>query len=234
MSAQKVSCPNSPFFWDWFRKTLRWPFLLLGGPIACVCEGIARAADTVLPDIHWFIAQCSPATCETEYVDRYGAARGLVRHFRETEDMWRRRVCAAHAWHKLAGRTFGMPKILDHYGYSGSVMFNRALEGEPDLWAHFRVEFGGEYPVSDADYEVILWILNETKPAKSILESLTLVLKPKAMLFVGMAMAAGHIITLEPYKAPGRQTLAPVYVALGRQSWHIVTIKPHATESADA
>lgn len=225
MSLPLSALPQAPFFWHWFRKTLRWPFLLMGGPLACVCEGIARTADAVLADIHWFINQWNPASCEIEYVDRYGAARGLVRHYRETDTMWRRRVCAALAWHKLAGRTLGMPQILAHYGYTGALMINRADEGEPALWAHFRCEFGGEYPITDEDYELIKWVLNTTKPAKSILESSTLVLIPKAKLRLATAMVGGQVVTIAPFVRPLHTSSYTTHVALGWQAWNIITIR---------
>lgn len=198
-TAPRLICPDPPFFWQWFRKTLRWPFLLVGGPVGLICETLARAADTVLPDIQWFVAQFNPATCEFSYVDKHGAARGLVRHFRETPDMWRRRVCAAFAWHKLAGVRTGMPKILDHYGYTGSVMINLAAEGETERWAHFRVELGdGTYGVTSEDYEVILWILKQVKPAKSVLDSITLVITSKVRAGVSIALACGQVGHIGP------------------------------------
>ncbi|WP_051258031.1 phage tail protein [Desulfovibrio cuneatus] len=221
--------PIPPFFWQWFCTVLRWPFLLMGGPIACLCAGIASAADHVLADVRWFVNQWNPATCEKEYVDRFGAARGLTRHWRETEEMWRRRVCAAMAWHKLAGRTLGMPQILAHYGYTGSVIINRAEEGEEALWAHFRCEFGGEYPITDEDYELIKWVLNTTKPAKSILESSTLILKPKATLYIAAAMVAGQVVTIAPWVRPIRTAHNSTYLHLGWQAWNIYTIQPLAT-----
>ena len=219
--------PKAPFYWGWFTGSLRWLFLLVGGPVACLCAGIASAADAVLDDIRWFVNQFNPASCETEYVDRHGKARGLVRHYRESEEQWRRRVCAAYAWHKLAGRMHGMPKILDHYGYSGSVFFNRALEDAPALWAHFRIDFGGQYPINDTDYEVIRWIIAETKPAKSIMESMTLVLKPKAILQLHTAVTYGQVTTISPWVEPLRVIPAkPNYIAIGWQGWNIYTIKP--------
>jgi Phage tail protein (Tail_P2_I). len=220
-----------PYFREAFRKTLRWPFLLVGGPIACVCEGVARAADDVLKDIKWFVDQFNPATCEPEYVDRHGKARGLVRHYKESAEQWRRRVCAAYAWHKLAGRQTGIPKILARYGYEGAVLFNRALEGEPELWAHFRIEFGGGYPITDEDYEIILWMLGQVKPAKSILESMTLVLKPKVTLHVAIGMVCGQVTTIMPYQPPSRKALTRAFAALGWQAWTTTTIGTRAAET---
>ena len=224
---QLKAAPKPPFFWNWARKVLCWPFIMRGvGPLCVLIEGCCRAADDVLADMHWLVEQFNPKTCELEYVDRFGAARGLVRHLRENEIMWRKRVCAAYLWHKLAGRKHGMPKILAHFGYTGAEMINRAAIGEPDLWAHFKVDLGGQYPFAPEDYNLVNWIINETKPAKSILDTITLVIKPKAESHIYITHMGGSVVTIGTYRPPVENPVMQGNLYIGWQSVHTTIIKP--------
>lgn len=181
----------------------------------------------MLADIYWLRDQFNPATCEDMYLDRHGAARGLRRHPREDAARWRRRVCTALAWHKLAGRSAGMPRILEHYGYSGAVMVNLAAEGQTALWAHFRCRLTPKAAVREADWELVRWVLQETKPAKSVLETVTLVLSPQATVSPRMTQTVGEVITIMPW-SPDAVAMSPkIWTAAGLQVVERVTIAPN-------
>lgn len=221
-----MSVPRPPYFWRWVREVLAWPFIRTPGPLACVVEACARAADDVLADVHWLRDQFNPATCEDAYVDRYGAARGLTRHHKESAAQWRRRVCAAMAWHKLAGRTLGMPQILAHYGYTGGIMCNLAAEGAPERWAHFRAELvTGDYPVTDADWELIRWVLNSTKPAKSVLENITIVVQARLITRIAVGQISGEVTTIAPWAPRPHEGKGRLSLFAGRQEWETTTIQ---------
>ncbi|MHC1750940.1 phage tail protein [Humidesulfovibrio sp.] len=212
------------WFWNWIRNVLRWSLIRRPGVLACLVEGCSRAADDVLKDIYWLRDQFNPETCELEYLTRHGAARGLTRHPRESDARWRRRVCAAMAWHKLAGRAAGMPRILEHYGYKGAVMVNVAAGGQPERWAHFRCDLTPNAPVTDADWELIRWILAETKPAKSVLETVTLVLSPRSALRPSFNQCTGEVVTVLPWSPALVQKASAIRGAVGMQEVEIVTI----------
>ncbi len=215
------------WFWTWVRDVLRWPLIRRPGVLACLAEGVSRAADDVLQDIYWLRDQFNPATCEPEHLDQHGAARGLSRHPRESTEQWRRRVCAAMAWHKLAGRASGIPRILEHYGYSGAVMVNLAAEGQPERWAHFRCEFTPASQMTETDWDLVRWILQETKPAKSVLETMTLVLSPQAAMRPSMMQTVGEVITILPWSPDAVSLSSTVRAAAGLQVVERVTISPN-------
>lgn len=212
------------WFWNWIRNVLRWPLIRRAGALACLVEGVCRAADDVLQDIYWLRDQFNPATCEDQYLDRHGAARGLTRNPRESDARWRRRVCAAMAWHKLAGRAAGMPRIMEHYGYSGAMMVNLAAEGRPERWAHFRCAFTPDSQMTETDWDLVRWILQETKPAKSVLETMTLVLSPQAAMRPSMAQAVGEVITILPWSPDAVSVSPAVRTAAGLQVVERVTL----------
>lgn len=215
------------WFWNWIRNVLRWPLIRRAGVLACLVEGCSRAADDVLQDIYWLRDQFNPATCELEYLTRHATARGLTRHPRESDTLWRRRVCAAMAWHKLAGRTAGMPRILEHYGYKEAVMINVAAAGQPERWAHFRCEFTPSSQMTETDWDLVRWILQETKPAKSVLETMTLVLSPQAAMRPSMMQIVGEVITILPWSPDAVSLSSTMRTAAGLQVVERVTISPN-------
>lgn len=157
-------------FWSYFRETLRFPLLFSPGPLSVFVEGLARTLDSVRQDILWLRAQFSPATCDDQFLVYFGDARGVRQHRLETVAQFRVRVCQAYAWQLLGGKAAGLPKILAHYGYAGASFVNLRHE-DPSRWAEFRVEHSPQGPLSAADYEVMDWLIEEHKAARSRLAS---------------------------------------------------------------
>ena len=163
-------------FWKYFHDVLAWPLIHAPGPLQAVVNGAALAMDTVRDDIVYFRNQWFPALCEPELISDHGKSRGLVRHSKETPEQFRQRVVHAYAWHLLAGKTEGVPQILRFYGFD-ALRIDNLRQWQPSRWAEFQL--GMATPTTQADQklllddlEVLIWLVNEYKPARSVLARL--------------------------------------------------------------
>ncbi|MGE4297518.1 MAG: phage tail protein [Desulfovibrionaceae bacterium] len=159
-------------FWQYFRDTLAWPLIRRVGLLAALAEGGAGALDDVRDSEVWLRKQFHPGLAEAEHVATFARARGITRHRLETDDQFRSRVVRAYAWQLLGGKQAGLPQILEHYGYAVERIVNLRDE-DPERWADFRVELEAERLQAD-DYELLGWILNDQKPARSKLADIRL------------------------------------------------------------
>lgn len=160
-------------FWRYFRDVLRWPLIHKPGPLAALVQGQARSLDETRDDIVYFREQWFPEHCEASLIPGYGTSRGLVRHPRENAAQFRQRVIKAYAWHMLGGKIEGLPQILRFYGFE-SLKIENLREYQPSRWAEFQL--GLKTPASQAeqesllkDLDALIWLINEYKPARSVL-----------------------------------------------------------------
>lgn len=160
-------------FWQYFRDILRWPLIHKPGPLAALLRGKAACLDDARDDIVYFRKQWFPEFCENGLVQGFGESRGLVRHPKESAAQFRSRVVNAWAWHQLGGKVEGLPKILKFYGFDiGEIVNMRKYT--PTRWAEFQL--GLKTPTTQAeqaallaDLDAIIWLVNEYKPARSVL-----------------------------------------------------------------
>ena len=198
-------------FGEYFFKTLRWPLSHRPGPLAVLVEGLARSLDEVRGDIIWLRNQFNPMTCGQDRIPAHAASRGLTRHATESDNRYRDRCIRAFAWQRLGGGQLGMPRILEHFGFSGTTMHN-VREDDPDRWA----EFMPRVPVPDSgmqaeDVSLIGWVANETKPARSVLAGI------RAASTINGSVGAGGItyttvrVRLTPERATTLNIIGAVY-----------------------
>ncbi len=160
-------------FWQYFKDVLRWPLIHKPGPLAALVRGKAGFLDTARDDIVYFRKQWFPEFCEAGLVPSFGDSRGLVRHPKENAQQFRQRVVHAYAWHLLGGKVEGLPQILKFYGFDiGEIVNMRKYT--PTRWAEFQL--GLKTPTTQAeqaalleDLDTIIWLVNEYKPARSVL-----------------------------------------------------------------
>ena len=181
-------------FIDYITKTLRWPLCLTPGPVAAVSLGLARVFNGVVKDIHWLRDQFNPATCDDKFLSRLAESRGIVRHRLETDDVkFRQRVVKAFAWQLLGGKKAGMPKLLDHFGYKVGNILNVRSE-DSARWAEFKISFA---PLASgfcaADYDLLNWAINESKPARSKLAAIVFSPSLESPAFTGGIVRTGSI-----------------------------------------
>ena len=134
---------------------------------------MALALDSARDDIVYFRRQWFPELCEAGLVPDFGAGRGLVRHPKETAEQFRARVVNAWRWHQLGGRTEGLPEILRFYGFE-TVRIDNMRQWQPGRWAEFQIGLAtpatqAEQQALLADLDTLLWLVNEYKPARSVL-----------------------------------------------------------------
>jgi hypothetical protein len=163
---------TSPF-WTYFHERLRYPQIDAPGPLQALAKGLAHRLDTVREDAVFLRAQWFAQLCEPELVPAYGLSRGLARHHTETPEQFRQRVINAFAWHMLGGKQEGLPEILRFYGYEISEIEN-LRRYQPSRWAEFQVGLINPAALADqnailAGLETLVWLINEYKPARSVL-----------------------------------------------------------------
>lgn len=160
-------------FWKYFHDRLAWPLIHAPGPLSGLVRGLGLALDSARDDIMYFRRQWFPEQCETALVPGFGASRGLVRHPRESAEQFRARVVNAWRWHLLGGKAQGLPEILKFYGFDTLTVEN-LRSYQPSRWAEFQL--GLKTPATQteqeallADLDTLLWLVNEYKPARSVL-----------------------------------------------------------------
>lgn len=160
-------------FWRYFHDRLAWPLIHAPGPLAGLVRGLALSLDSARDDSVYFRHQWFPKLCEAELVPDFGKSRGLVRHPKENAEAFRSRVVNAWRWHQLGGRTEGLPEILKFYGFE-ALRLESLRRYQPSRWAEFQI--GLKTPATQAeqdallaDLDTLLWLVNEYKPARSLL-----------------------------------------------------------------
>ena len=160
-------------FWRYFHDRLAWPLIHAPGPLAGLVRGLALSLDSARDDSVYFRRQWFPKLCEAELVPDFGKSRGLVRHPKESAEAFRSRVVNAWRWHQLGGRTEGLPEILRFYGFE-ALRLESLRRYQPSRWAEFQI--GLKTPATQAeqdallaDLDTLLWLVNEYKPARSLL-----------------------------------------------------------------
>lgn len=217
-------------FWRYFKDTLRWLLIWQPGPLSALAKGGALFLDMVRDHLLWLRDQFNPATCDDDHVIRFARSRGLKRHFLETDDdKFRDRVVAAYAWQMLGGRQTGVPKILEHYGYTNPKIINMR-DKDPNRWAEFIAELapavGQGFVLEDWDF--IPFIINNHKPARSKLAQLVMYLPTKGDVpKIGMALMCGEVTTLYPYIAADLEEQDSVpHMAVGLHIIETTTLYP--------
>jgi hypothetical protein len=160
-------------FWTYFHERLRFGLIDAPGPLQALTKGLAHRLDTVREDAVFLRAQWFAQLCEPELVPAFGLSRGLARHHTETPEQFRQRVINAYAWHMLGGKQEGLPEILRFYGYSVAEIEN-LRRYQPSRWAEFQVGLVNPEALADqnailAGLETLVWLINEYKPARSVL-----------------------------------------------------------------
>ena len=184
-------------FFDYFRRTLRLPFISASGPLALLAEGGADCLDTVREIILILRDQFLPARCEDVLLVRFAAVRGIRRAAFEPEEYWLSRVRFAYAWYIRGGRASALEEALcAGFGFISAKVVNLRDE-DPARWASFRIVLDGAFGDLLSRFDQLEWAINEVKPARSKLAGMTLQLTSRGDVPVmGGACCYGKTITL--------------------------------------
>lgn len=163
-------------FWTYVFDKLRWGLIDKPGPVQAVVKGVAHRFDEVRDDAVFMRAQWFPQLCEPELVPEHGYSRGVIRHHTETPEQYRRRVINAYAWHLLGGKQEGLPEILRFYGFDIAEL-ESLRKYQSSRWAEFQVGLHNPNSLEEQNailesLETFVWLINEYKPARSILARL--------------------------------------------------------------
>lgn len=185
--------------WDYFRETLRLPFIQKPGPLAMLSAGGADRLDIVRDEILAVRDQFFAPRCEDVYLVRFAASRGIARSPEEPEEHWRERVRFAYHWWARGGRESAMAEaLMVGFGFVRAVVINMRAE-DPARWASFRVMLtsGSTDDVPAVSVASIVWAINESKPARSKLAALQFA--TASGLYIGAGSVTGITVTTLPY-----------------------------------
>lgn len=152
-------------FYEYFSKTLRFPFLRVGSTIISLVRGIALVLDNMLPSITWLRDQFLVSKCENEYLRYFAASRAIQRYTFESDDQYRDRIFAAFVYFSQAGKESGIKQIFAIYGLDVSVRNMR--DTDPERWAEFELIFSGVSGSVMTGSTEYIEIINDIKAARS-------------------------------------------------------------------
>lgn len=109
-------------FWDYFRKTLRFPLIWRPGPLAQLAKGGGEGLDQTRSDITWLRDQFTPETCDTDHMAAFARSRGLRRWPSERDDFWKRRVVLAYEFYRRGGTKPGMEQLFELAGMEAEII----------------------------------------------------------------------------------------------------------------
>ena len=189
-------------FWDYFRKTLRFPLIWKPGTLGAVAEGGADAVDQARLDIAWLRDQFIDRKCDDDHLAHFAESRGIVRAPSESEALFNQRIKDAYLWYLLGGRAAGMRQaLIGYFGLSDVEVFNLRDE-DPDRWAEFRLKLYGIAGDLLSRLDEVAWAANEIKPARSKLAGYRLHVNfETASLYKGIAVVSGLYSRVYPYGA---------------------------------
>ncbi len=108
-------------FYEYFKKTLRFPLIWADGYLSLLCRGGAEAMDQSKEDISGLRRQALPEFCDKKYLDIIAAGRGVSRWKTEPDDLWRNRVSRAMDFNFKAGKRLGVQEILKMAGFETEI-----------------------------------------------------------------------------------------------------------------
>lgn len=202
--------------WEYFHDTLRWNLIrLTKSALSLMGEGGGNTLDDAREAILWLRKQFLPATAEADYLPAYATSRSITRHPSESDAQFKARVVRAWYWHYLGGKQAGLPKILEFYGY-GEATIRNWREVDPALWAEFWCDLLPPTSVAllPADLRLIVWALNEYKPARSRLRGLGVTRAISGPVRLATAGRVGARITLRPRLPVATRSHAPCRCAV--------------------
>lgn len=211
-------------FWRYCRDRLALPFITQVGALAALVHGICRYADDAAKDMRWLQAQFLPPKADDALILVYGESRGVERTRFDSDRQFRMRVERAFAWHRLGSKTFGMPQILQEYGF-GSCKIVNCREQNLDLYAHFEIRLlkpPADFAADDVDR--VFALANQYKPGRSKLKWVQFAAEQCGPLNFG-ACAQSTIIVDHFVKAKEALPSQPAPLALGAALYQIVTIE---------
>ena len=211
---------TSPF-WSYFADKLHWPQTFAPGPLQALVRGLAHHLDTTRDDMPYLRQQFFPGLCENAIVPEHGLSRSLVRHPRETSEQFRQRVVDAYRWHMLGGKTQGLSEILRFYGFSAAQIDNLG-EYSRSRWAEFDLKIDAPksvdaYNTMLADTVQLLWLVNEYKPARSVLARVYTDIYDRRplVLSIGPVLGDGHLSYFSGVTSPEMGTIGNTQLSFG-------------------
>lgn len=142
-------------FFDYFKKTLRFPLIWREGHLSLLVRGGAASLDQAREDVLSCRTQAMPETCDLENLARIGEGRGIRQWPHEPDEFFRNRVRYAFKFFKMGGKRSGLQEILRMAGISVEILEPKQVRTALDAIEHSNLDG--------------TWILDGTRPLESVL-----------------------------------------------------------------
>jgi Phage tail protein (Tail_P2_I) len=143
----------------------------VGGTADGIVKTIAGFVSDLELELIKIVARTTVDEATDEELNKIGDARLLKRFPNESTEQFRVRVKGAYEFWSKGGTVEGMRVALSQLGYRSSI-----IERDPGNWSGFRVTIYPEtrtYDGTAAELNRVLTIINDVKPAHTVLLQLT-------------------------------------------------------------
>ncbi|MGD9809630.1 MAG: phage tail protein [Deferribacterales bacterium] len=183
-------------FFQYFSKTLKFPFLSAGSAITSLVKGMAAVLDDMVDVLYWLRKQFMPSECEEQYLRRFAESRSIKRYSFESAEQYRDRIFGAYIFYALAGRVDGIKAIFEMYGLDVAVQSLR--DEDPERWAEFYLIFASvsaDVLTRNTEY---IEIINDVKPARSKLAGIKYNMDIDGDVYVASGLQTSSICIVQP------------------------------------
>jgi hypothetical protein len=150
-------------FFEYVLEKLKPVFLTRPGPLQALVKGAAESLDAARADILFLREQFLVEKAEISNVRKIAAARGVKQWPIESDNDFRTRAAIAYLFWKKGDKAPGMKEVCEAFGFSGVKILEH-----PEF--EFSVSSGLNAEASEAEF--LIKLINEIKPARSILKEL--------------------------------------------------------------
>ncbi|MBF0454940.1 MAG: hypothetical protein HQL72_09040 [Magnetococcales bacterium] len=161
------------FFWNYFTRSLQFLLIQQPGPLSQMARGGAESLDGVRDDMLWLRDQFLPVKADPAFLTHFANARGIKRIPGEDDGQFAARTINAYAWYRLGGREKGLNQFFTVFGFEGAVI-EPLIVGGPGGQYDFQIHLPPrERGYEESDFETLIHLTNEQKPARSRLARIT-------------------------------------------------------------
>lgn len=168
-------------FTTYFLKILNYLPLQKSKVLSCIIEGLGHYFDKIHKDIIYTRNQFMIQLADKSLISEYGSSRGITRSKYDNDDDYRKRVLYAYKWIELGGKVDGLITILADYGFPNAE-FKNLRDDYSDRWVEFQLKYPDK-TVFEENQEKMVAIVNQYKPARSLLSGVIMPYNIKGSIF---------------------------------------------------
>lgn len=150
--------------------------ILKKGPLRAIVKGGEKNLEKAVSEIDFLRDQFFPQSAEPELIKEFGRSRGIVQWPVETMEEYEIRVFMAYTFWKKGENPAGLKEIINAFGYKDTK-----INEHHDYSFSLELKLGESIPQTG----FLLKLLNEVKPARSILNEVITKTDLSSSLYLG-------------------------------------------------